>query len=134
MSSYRNSPRRQSHAIDLSAPSSNINRNNSTTSSASSGYSYSSESSAHSQSTSASSTHGSHTGHKRGQSDVIARARFFETGRRAAPAPAPAKVKTTLMAQSDNRFALYRKFQLLLPPMAQRHHPIFPSRAREARA
>ncbi|KAL7968282.1 hypothetical protein HDV63DRAFT_83890 [Trichoderma sp. SZMC 28014] len=80
MSSYRNSPRRQSHAVDLSAPSSNINRNNSTTSTASSGYSYSSESSAHSQSTSASSIYGSHTSHKRGQSDVIARARFFETG------------------------------------------------------
>ncbi|GFP60006.1 Ras GTPase-activating-like protein rng2 [Trichoderma asperellum] len=80
MSSYRNSPRRQSHAIDLSPASSSINRNNSTTSSASSGYSYSSENSAHSQSTSASSIYGSHTGHKRGQSDVIARARFFETG------------------------------------------------------
>ncbi|KAL7796880.1 hypothetical protein V8C37DRAFT_371779 [Trichoderma ceciliae] len=79
-SSYRNSPRRQSHALDLSAASSNINRNPSTTSSASSGYSYSSDHSINSQSTSATSVYGSHTGHKRGQSDVIARARFFEAG------------------------------------------------------
>ncbi|KAJ4862383.1 GTPase-activator protein for ras-like GTPase domain-containing protein [Trichoderma breve] len=79
MSSYRNSPRRDSHAIDLSAANSNINRNNSTTSSASSGYSYTSDHSIHSQSTSASSIYGS-VGHKRGQSDVISRARLFETG------------------------------------------------------
>ncbi|PKK49232.1 hypothetical protein CI102_5957 [Trichoderma harzianum] len=79
MSSYRNSPRRDSHAIDLSAANSNINRNNSTTSSASSGYSYTSDHSVHSQSTSASSIYGS-VGHKRGQSDVISRARLFETG------------------------------------------------------
>lgn len=78
MSSYRNSPRRDSH-IDLSAANSSINRNNSTTSSASSGYSYSSEHSVHSQSTSASSIYGS-VGHKRGQSDVISRARLFEAG------------------------------------------------------
>ncbi|RFU78879.1 ras gtpase activating [Trichoderma arundinaceum] len=81
MSSYRNSPRRQSHALDLSAASSSINRNPSTTSSASSGYSYSSEHSINSQSTSATSVYGSsQAGHKRGQSDVIARARFFEAG------------------------------------------------------
>ncbi|KAL6887661.1 hypothetical protein HDV57DRAFT_369484 [Trichoderma longibrachiatum] len=78
-SSYRNSPRRQSHAVDLNAASSSINRNPSTTSSASSGYSYTSDHSTNSQSTSATSVYGS-TGHKRGQSDVIARARFFETG------------------------------------------------------
>ncbi|KAH0489259.1 hypothetical protein TgHK011_009698 [Trichoderma gracile] len=78
-SSYRNSPRRQSHAVDLNAASSSINRNPSTTSSASSGYSYTSDHSINSQSTSATSVYGS-TGHKRGQSDVIARARFFETG------------------------------------------------------
>ncbi|EGR48215.1 RasGAP protein [Trichoderma reesei QM6a] len=77
-SSYRNSPRRQSHAVDLAAASSSINRNPSTTSSASSGYSYASDHSINSQSTSATSVYGS-TGHKRGQSDVIARARFFET-------------------------------------------------------
>ncbi|PNP55246.1 hypothetical protein THARTR1_04388 [Trichoderma harzianum] len=79
MSSYRNSPRRDSHAVDLSAANSSINRNNSTTSSASSGYSYSSDHSVHSQSTSASSIYGS-VGHKRGQSDVISRARLFEAG------------------------------------------------------
>ncbi|TFB02870.1 Ras GTPase-activating-like protein [Trichoderma ghanense] len=78
-SSHRNSPRRQSHAVDLTAASASINRNPSTTSSASSGYSYTSDHSINSQSTSATSVYGS-TGHKRGQSDVIARARFFETG------------------------------------------------------
>ncbi|KAH6608960.1 RasGAP protein [Trichoderma cornu-damae] len=87
MSSYRESPRRQSHALDLSAATSSINRNPSTTSSASSGYSYSSDHSINSQSTSATSVYGSQAGHKRGQSDVIARARFFEAGETSGSGP-----------------------------------------------
>ncbi|KAK5992886.1 Ras GTPase-activating-like protein rng2 [Cladobotryum mycophilum] len=80
--SYRTHNLRQSHTFDI--PTTNaINRNPSTTSSASSGYSYSSEHSANSQYTSASSTHGSPSTHhhKRGQSDVVAKARgIFESG------------------------------------------------------
>ena len=82
--SYRSHPLRQSQVTDFSTDNNNttngIDRFPSTTSSsASSGYSYASERSIQSGNTSISSGHGSH-GRKRGQSDVLARARTFEAG------------------------------------------------------
>ena len=75
--SYRPHPLRQSHTADLSATA--IDRQLSTTSSsASSGYSCTSDQSLSSQYTAASSNFAPNTGHKRGQSDVLARARTFE--------------------------------------------------------
>ncbi|KAK8927644.1 Ras GTPase-activating-like protein rng2 [Metarhizium anisopliae] len=92
--SFQSHRLRQSRAADLAPPTSfthsnistsisNINRFPSTTSSsASSGYSSTSDRSNVTQYTSASSDHGSPAGrkHKRGQSDVLARARTFEAG------------------------------------------------------
>lgn len=82
--SYRPHPLRQSQTTDLSAHRNNktdgINRFPSTTSSsASSGYSHASDHSLQSGNTSISSGYGSY-GHKRGKSDVLARARTFEVG------------------------------------------------------
>lgn len=75
---HRPHPLRQSHTVDFGASS--VTRQPSTaSSSASSGYSYASDHSANTQYTSASSGYGSITGHKRGQSDVLARARTFES-------------------------------------------------------
>ncbi|KFG82658.1 ras GTPase activating protein [Metarhizium anisopliae] len=92
--SFQSHRLRQSRTADLAPPTSfthnnistsisNINRFPSTTSSsASSGYSSTSDRSNVTQYTSASSDHGSPAGrkHKRGQSDVLARARTFEAG------------------------------------------------------
>lgn len=77
--SYRPHPLRHSHTTDLSVSASNIQRFPSTTSSsASSGYSHASDHSLNSQYTSASSGYGTPTRHKRGQSDVLTRAKTFE--------------------------------------------------------
>ncbi|PNY22533.1 Ras GTPase-activating-like protein [Tolypocladium capitatum] len=84
--SFQPHPLRQSHTVDLAAPN-NLNRYPSTTSSsASSGYSHASDRSLNSQYTSSSASSGGHTSpttasrHRRGQSDVLARARTFEAG------------------------------------------------------
>ncbi|KAI9171833.1 Ras GTPase-activating-like protein rng2 [Paramyrothecium foliicola] len=77
--SYRPHPLRHSHTVDLSVPVNNIQRYPSTTSSsASSGYSHVSDHSLSSQYTSASSGYGAPSRHKRGQSDVLTRAKTFE--------------------------------------------------------
>ncbi|KEY75263.1 hypothetical protein S7711_07617 [Stachybotrys chartarum IBT 7711] len=75
--SLRPHPLRQSHTADLA---NTIHRYPSTTSSsASSGYSYTSDHSRNSQYSSASSGYTPKANHKRGQSDVLARARTFES-------------------------------------------------------
>lgn len=80
--SLRPHPLRQSHTLDLAPAADNdISRQLSTTSSsASSGYSYASDQTQNTQYTSISSGYSPKSSHKRGQSDVIARARFFESG------------------------------------------------------
>ena len=85
--SYRSHPLRQSQITDLSLNNNNNNKAtngidrfpSTTSSSASSGYSYASDRSIQSGNTSISSGYVSH-GRKRGQSDVLARARTFEAG------------------------------------------------------
>lgn len=75
-------PLRQSHTIDFGAVSNHgihVTRQPSTTSSASSGYSHASDQSTNTAYTSASSGYEALTGHKRGKSEVMARARNFET-------------------------------------------------------
>jgi Ras GTPase-activating-like protein IQGAP2/3 len=82
--SYRQHTLRHSQTVDLAhlSSSTDITRQPSTTSSsASSGYSYSSDLSQATQLTTSSSGYPTHGhGHKRGQSDVLARARTFENG------------------------------------------------------
>ncbi|KAJ4163774.1 hypothetical protein LMH87_005482 [Akanthomyces muscarius] len=85
---FRPHPLRQSQTLEVVPPDNNISRQLSTTSSsASSGYSYASDQTQNTQYSTLSSaysppkptTTAAHT-HKRGQSDVIARARLFESG------------------------------------------------------
>ncbi|KND91410.1 Ras GTPase-activating-like protein rng2 [Tolypocladium ophioglossoides CBS 100239] len=84
--SFQPHPLRQSHTVDLAAANNLYRYPSTTSSSASSGYSHASDRSLNSQSTSASTSSGGHASptaafrHKRGQSDVLARARTFEAG------------------------------------------------------
>ncbi|KID75132.1 Ras GTPase-activating-like protein rng2 [Metarhizium brunneum] len=112
--SFQSHRLRQSRTADLAPPTSfthnnistsisNINRFPSTTSSsASSGYSSTSDRSNVTQYTSASSDHGSPAGrkHKRGQSDVLARARTFEAGAMSGFNTGPANPPATPTRQS----------------------------------
>lgn len=84
---------RHSHTVDVTFnnPNSAIARQSSTTSSASSGYSNASDNSTSTSYTSASSGYGSY-GHKRGRSDVLARARTFEVGEMNSKKPDPANL------------------------------------------
>ncbi|OAA39169.1 ras GTPase activating protein [Metarhizium rileyi] len=116
MSFHSSYPLRQSRTADLAPPPVNFTRNNNThtstsninrfpsttSSSASSGYSSLSDRSANTQYTSASSGYGSPTSHKhkRGQSDVLARARTFEAGAMNSFNKGPEKPPTTPPRQS----------------------------------
>ncbi|KAM3500225.1 hypothetical protein MY10362_006587 [Beauveria mimosiformis] len=100
---FRPHPLRQSHTLEVVPPDNNISRQLSTTSSsASSGYSYASDQTQNTQYSSLSSgfsppkpTTTAYT-HRRGQSDVIARARLFESGDMNSPSRDAASTRPSL--------------------------------------